>query len=91
MGRIREPAVPSNAGSRVSAASMSSSTTDRPATPMERRKASGKTSRLPSEAATVRPENSTVRPALTIVRSTAVGRSSSAPRSSRKRDTMSRA
>jgi hypothetical protein len=88
---IRDPKAPSSAGIKVMAASMSSSTTTRLDSPIERRKSSGKTSRPASDAATVAPENATVRPAVAIVATTAPSTSPPCARSSRKRDTISSA
>ena len=47
---------------------MATTTTDRPAEPMALRMAASKTSRPPSEIATVSPEKTTVRPAESTVR-----------------------
>ena len=69
---------------------MHASTTVMPAMPSDRIVASWNTSRLESAAATVHAENTTVRPLVAMVRCTAAGTSRPAPRSSRKRLTISR-
>ncbi len=93
---MRRPSTASSAGSTVRAAIIATSTAAMPPYPIERRKFCGKISREASDAATIRPENSTVRPAVAMVRATArltLGRLSSgcAASSSRNRLTTNSA
>ena len=67
----RGPSTASSAGSRVSAATIATSTAAIPPKPIERRKTCGKISSPASAIATVSPETATVRPAVAIVRTTA--------------------
>ncbi len=88
---IREPAKPSSAGIRVSAAATAITTTLTPAAATAPSTGLVKTKRPDSATATVSPEKATVRPAVAAVRSTAAAMSAPWPRSSRKRFTMSSA